>query len=67
METKQFFYIDIEPAVHEALVRIYDRYYEMSVTSPGQPAPTSYPNFVNMLMLRGLIEYNKQLVVEEQK
>ena len=67
METNQIFNIDIEPSVHEALVRMYDRYYQMSVTTPGQPDPTSYPNFVNMLMLRGLVEYNKQLIKLEQK
>jgi len=67
METNLIYNIDIAPAVHEVLVAMYDRYYEMSVTTPGQPGPTSYPNFVNMLMLRGLIEYNKQLIKLEQK
>ena len=64
---KIFYYVEIEPSVHEALVRMYDRYVVMSMLTIGQPGPTSYPNFVNQLMLRGMLEYNKQLIELEQK
>ncbi len=70
MDTNLIFNIDIEPAVHEVLVTMFDRYIEVARSTSTKffpPPMMSYKNFVNMIMLKGFIEYNKELIKLEQK
>ena len=58
--------IDLNPLVMDNVERMYDRYFQVAMTSTDQPI-LSFDGFVNSLLVRGIVEYDKQLVELEQK
>ncbi len=60
----------IQPCVYESLVRMYDRYVEVVLTTPikeSSPGPMSMDQFINHVLVRGLIEYSVFLIPMEKE
>ena len=55
METQK---VDIQLTVHDSLIEIYDRYVEQAM---GYDKIMSFEDFFNQMLIRGMLEYSKQL------
>lgn len=58
--------IDLQPLVMSSVERMYGRYFQVAMTSTDKSI-LSFDDFVNQLLVRGLVEHNKQLVEIEKK
>ncbi len=50
----------LQPCVHEAIIRMYDRYMEVILTAPIKkdgPDIMNMSEFINHLIVRGLLNY----------
>jgi len=59
---------EIFEAVTDSLVSMYDRYMVIAIGITVSPAPImSFNDFVNQLLVRGMVEYNVQLLELEKE
>ncbi len=60
----------IQPCIYEAVIHMYDRYIEVFLTAPikkGTPEIMCMSEFVNHILVRGLIEYSAFLIPLEKE
>jgi len=69
MGEKLIYAIELQDGVHEGLVRMYDRYIEISLAAPSkhlQPL-MNYPDFANQVIVRGMTAYAAMLATIEKE
>ena len=60
----------IQPIIYESIIRMYDRYMIVVLTGPikeGCPGIQSISQFINMLMVRGMVDFSGILAPMEKE
>ena len=63
--------VDIPAEVHRSVVAMYDRYFQVAQGNsehhdPASTAIMTYGDFINQLLVRGMYEYNNDLIKAEK-
>jgi len=60
----------IQSCIYESIIKMYDRYMELILTAPikeGSPGIQSMSQFINGLMVRGMIAFNDIIIPMEKE
>ncbi len=63
-------WVPMQPCIYEAAIAIYDRYMQIILTAPikkDSPEIMNMPQFINHLIVRGMISYSEFLLPMEKE
>ena len=63
-------WVPMQPCIYEAAIAVYDRYMQVVLTAPmkkGSPEIMNMPQFINHLIVRGMISYSEFLLPMEKE
>ncbi len=63
-------WVPMQPCIYEAAIAVYDRYMQVVLTAPmkeGSPETMNMSQFINHLIVRGLISYSEFLIPMEKE